>query len=232
MTAETTVRPAGVLIARLDRPAADPMPDFLLDPDGDPARWLPAPAAVVLPAAGEAWARAALRSQPVRVYLGEAALRDGDLVERLATEFGSDRVGVYAPARRMAVDWCLDTVSNADFRVVTPSLGEPRFEVLAADGGGTGTYLDWWLRVMFERGAGSALVQLDLVDDGDLNLAAGLVEEHGDRLWFSPRTPLTADFDAWTRWARIGRLAISADEAAGNPSVARLRDGRDLPVAA
>ena len=73
----------------------------------------------------------------------------------------------------MAVSWSFDTVSNADFRVVTPSLCEPGWEIVRADGSATGIRVDWWLGEMKKRGIATVLVQVDVLDDTDLNLCAG-----------------------------------------------------------
>jgi hypothetical protein len=178
-------------------------PHFTLDahPCGDGCE-------VLLPDQDEAQARALLRQGACRVFVGGAALADGSLVERLASDFGSERVGLYVPARRMAVSWCLDTVSNADFKVVTPSLAAPAWEVLRADGRGSGTLAGWWIAAMMERGASAVLLRVDMADDADLNLCAELQERLGERLWIGPLHARDSDFAAWVRWGKAARLAV------------------------
>lgn len=188
--------------------------------------------AVVAPGNDEARVRELLGACPGRIYLGDVALLDADAVARLAAEFGSERIGVYLPARRIEVNWSLDTESNADFRVLTPSHCQPAFEVLWADGTRTGTLLTWWLQVMVEKGASSALLHLDLADDNDLNIAAGLVEDYGPRLWFSALSPERADFEQWVRWGQVRQLALASRTRAENPSLmALLTPGAEQQVA-
>ncbi len=141
---------------------------------------------VLLGEGGEARARERLAAGARGVLIGEAALRDAQIVTRLASEFGSQRIGIVAPCARMQVSWQLDTESNADFNIMRPSICEPNLEVLMADGRRTGTIAPWWIGRMIERGAGPVLVRADLRDDTDLNLFADLVERLGDRLWFAP----------------------------------------------
>ena len=156
----------------------------------------------------EVRAAALLEAGAPQVLLGEAVLSDADLPLRLAARFGLDRVGLFVPARRMAVSWSFDTVSNADFRVVTPSLCEPGWEILRADGSTTGIRVDWWLGEMKKRGIATALVQVDILDDTDLNLCAGLVEDLGDGLWIASAgqaEPVLAD---WVRYGKATRIAL------------------------
>ena len=189
-------------------PVGEVLPDapgtaFVCDAPGVEAI---APAGIVLPAEGEARAAALLDAGATRVFVGDAALKDAGVVERLAGRFGAARVGVYVPARRMAVAWSFDQVSNADFKVVTPSVCEPCWEILRADHSASGTRVHWWLGEMMKRGASAALVRVDLRDDADLNLCAGLVEELGERLWLGPledTEPALADWLAYGRLARI-----------------------------
>lgn len=161
---------------------------------------------VVLPAENEARAAALLDAGAARVFIGDAALADAGLVARLAERFGAARIGVYVPARRMEVNWSFETVSNADFKVVTPSVCEPCWEILRADGGASGTRVHWWLGEMIKRGASAALLRVDIRDDADLNLCAGLVEQLGERLWLGPLThpePALADWLAYGKLTRI-----------------------------
>ncbi|MCZ7654019.1 MAG: hypothetical protein M5R42_06540 [Rhodocyclaceae bacterium] len=70
---------------------------------------------IVMPDGDGAHARALLLAGAPCVFIGEAALRDSALVEALVAEFGSKRIGLHVPVRRMRVDWSMDAVSNADF---------------------------------------------------------------------------------------------------------------------
>lgn len=178
---------------------------------------------VVLPCGSEAEARLWLERTAARVYLGEAALGDSDLVPRLAREFGGGRVGVYVPARRMAVSWSLDTVSNADFRVVVPSICEPCWEILTVDGRGTGTQVAWWVGEMLKRGAVGALVRTDVNDDADLNILAALVEQCGERLWVGPLKQTGPDLEAWVTRAKVSQLVATGAMADNHPYLAAIR---------
>lgn len=165
-------------------------------------------AAIVVPLRGAGRAAVLLAAGARRVLLGEAALRDSSLVSTLATEFGEGSIGVYAPARRLEVRWSFDTVSNADFKVLTPSLGAPAWEVLSADGEGTGTHALWWIGEMLELGAAEALLRVDIRDDADLNLCADCVERYGRRLWIGPladEAPAIAD---WIALGQARQLAL------------------------
>ncbi|MBS0473990.1 MAG: hypothetical protein JSR28_02425 [Proteobacteria bacterium] len=181
---------------------------FVIDGDGVGA-WLAVAAAIILPAGGEARASELLTAGATRVLLGEAALRDSELIPRLVARFGAERIGVFVPARRMEVTWSFDTVSNADFRVVTPSLCEAGWEILRADGSASGIRADWWLGEMKKRGASLALVQVDIGDDTDLNLCAGLVEDLGDRLWLAPRRQADPALADWVAYGKAAQIALS-----------------------
>lgn len=174
---------------------------------------------VILPREGRERARALLAGGTPRVLLGEAALRDSTIVPALAAEFGTDRVGVYCPAQRMQVSWVMDTVSNADFRTMRPSVCEPCWEILKADGTPTGTLLGWWLGQMFERGAGLALVRADIADDADLNICAGLVEQCGPRLWLGPRQGSAPNLADWVRYGQARQLVLPAALYESHPDI-------------
>ena len=156
----------------------------------------------------EARAAALLEAGAPQVLLGEAALSDADLPLRLAARFGPGRAGLFVPARRMPMSWSFDTVSNADFRVVTPSLCEPGWEILRADGSATGVHVGWWLAEMKKRGISSALVQVEILDDTDLNLCAGLVEEMGEGLWIAPGGQVEPALTDWVRYGKATRIAL------------------------
>ncbi len=165
-------------------------------------------AGVVLVAEPEARATELLLAGAPKVYLGEAALKDGTLIERLAAKFGANRIGVYAAARRMEVSWAMETASNPDFRFMMPSRCEPCWEALDARGAGSGTELAWWLREMVQRGASSILLRADVRDDVDLNILATLVEQCGDRLWVGPLGDADPDLGAWVEISGARQLAL------------------------
>lgn len=165
-----------------------------------------------------------------RVLLGDEALRSTSRVSDLAARFGADRLGLMVRCVRAEVGWSLETESNADFRYMRPTRCEPDWEIATSAGVRTGALAQWWLGEMFDRGAGVALLCADIVDDADLNIAAGLVETFGDRLWFAPRTDRVPDLEACTRWGRVARWAFptamyrrldAAFADAGVPSFAR-----------
>jgi imidazole glycerol phosphate synthase subunit HisF len=147
------------------------------------------------------------------VYIGEAALRDSGIVQRLAATFGPERVGVYAPAQRQSVSWSFETVSNADFRTVTPSHCEPAWEVLLADGSPTGTLVAWWLGALRDLGATQFLVRVAVNDDTDLNLCADLVERFGNALWLEPMAGGDLPLVDCTRYGQARQLALRDDTA-------------------
>ena len=162
---------------------------------------------IVLRQGGEARAVELLALGAARVLLADAALLDSAVIARLAQEYGSERIGVYLPARKMGVSWVLETVSNEDFNCLTPSYGKPAWEVLLNDGSGTGTDVEWWLQEMFNLGASIALVAMDMQDD-DLNICAGLVESYGDKLWFAPLHQPDADLEPWVRYGQVRQLLL------------------------
>jgi len=188
-------------------PAGETMPEVpRLAFDGDPA---PGPlAGVILAQEPEARARQLLQAGAPRVFLGEAALKDSSAVDRLAAQFGRERVGVYATARRMAVSWALETVSNADFRFMMPTHCEPCWEVLNAAREGTGTEVAWWLGEMSSLGAMSLLLRADVHDDTDLDILARIAEQHGERLWVGPLEDPEPALADWIERAGVRRLAL------------------------
>lgn len=195
------------LASAVDLPADTNGDLFILD-GTDVGAWLGTASAIVLPEGDESRAIALLSAGARQVLLGEAVLHDADLVPRLAARFGTARVGVFVPARRMEVTWSFDTVCNADFRVVTPSLCEPGWEILRTDGSATGIRVGGWLGEMRRRGASRVVVQVDIGDDTDLNLCAGLVEDLGESLWIAPRLqndPMLAD---WVAYGKATQFAL------------------------
>ena len=165
-------------------------------------------AAIVLAGGDEARAEALLAAGAPQVLIGEAALLDSGIIERLVAQYGGERIGLHVPVRNLAVDWSFETVSNADFKVVTPSLCEPTWEVLRADGSGTGTHADWWVGQMLERGVQTVLLRADIADDIDLNLCAGLVEKLGDRLWVAPLSNTAPPLADWIAFGQVRQLAL------------------------
>ena len=100
-------------------------------------------------------------------------------------------------------------MSNADFKTVTPSHCEPAWEVLRADGTGTGTLARWWLAAMREQGASRFLVRVDIVDDTDLNLCAGLIEELGGALWIGPLAEAMPNLADWVDYGKCKQIVLS-----------------------
>ncbi|WP_136416002.1 hypothetical protein [Herbaspirillum sp. ST 5-3] len=165
-------------------------------------------ATVVLRAEGLTRARAVLQADARQVLLGEAALLDDSLIATLSKEFGSPRIGLWIPVQRMARSWALDSYSNADFRCITPSSGAPAWEVLKSDGSATGTDAQWWIGQMLARGVTTALVAVDMQDDDDLNICAGMVECFGPALWLTPRTNAPAELEDWVRYGQARNIAL------------------------
>lgn len=165
-------------------------------------------AGVVLEGGDEARGAALLEAGAPCVFIGEAALHDSTLVDRLVTAHGGERVGIYAPARRQTVSWSFETVSNADFKTLAPSHCEPAWEVLTAAGSGTGTLLHWWLVALRDLGATQFLVRADIADDTDLNICAGLVETFGGQLWLGPLTDPAPRLDEWIAYGKCRQLAL------------------------
>ena len=170
-------------------------------------------AGIVLADGDEARATTLLNIGAPCVFIGEAALRDSGIVQRLAAAFGSERIGVYAPAQRQSVSWSFETVSNADFRTVTPSHCEPAWEVVLADGSPTGTLVAWWLGAMRDLGASQLLVRVAIDDDTDLNLCADLVERYGEALWLEPVAGGEVPLTDWIRYGQARQIALRDDMA-------------------
>jgi hypothetical protein len=226
-----TADAAGLQIATFDGPQDDRLPDFLIH-DGHWLGDVTAVQGIVLPGQGESVARGFLEMGAPCVYLGAAALMDSGIVERLALAYGPQHVGVFVPVARMEVSWSLETQSNADFRTVAPSHCEPAWEILGDDGGRTGTLVQWWLAAMFEQGASSAIIRVDIHDDTDLNLCADLVERFGDKLWFAPRSAVGNRFDDWLRWGKATRLAVPIAMLENDPDLRAWSAGAQEPAAA
>ncbi|MCX7148981.1 MAG: hypothetical protein NTY05_06150 [Rhodocyclales bacterium] len=167
-------------------------------------------AGVILPTGDEQRAATLLASGAACVFVGEAALNDSTAIDRLVAKHGAERIGIYAPVRRQSVSWSFETVSNADFKTITPSHCEPAWEVLRADGTGTGTLAHWWLAAMREQGASRFLVWVDILDDTDLNLCAGLIEELGRALWVGPLAEAMPNLADWIDFGQCKQIVLSA----------------------
>lgn len=167
-------------------------------------------AQVVLAGESEATAISLLQAGAKKVFLGEAALLDSSAVTRLVLTFGSERVGLHLPVQRQAVSWSFETESNEDFNVVTPSLCEPVWEVLRANGTLSGVRAANWVDAMLQHGVSTILLRADIRDDADLNLCAGLAETVGDKLWVAPLTDSNPPFADWIEFGQVTQLALPA----------------------
>lgn len=179
---------------------------LIFDSPGLPAS-LSGLAGVVVAHGDEARIAALLERGAARVFVGDAAQVDPAVLSRLQ-RFGAARLGVYARARRMVNQWSFDTTSNADFRIVAPSVCEPAWEVLRSDGSVAATHAHHWIEQMGWRGARMVLLQADIRDDADLNLCAGLVERFGDAACFAPADDLHPRLDEWVRYGQVRRIAL------------------------
>ena len=77
-------------------------------------------------------------------------------------------------------------------------------------GSGTGTLARWWLTAMRELGASRFLVRVDMLDDTDLNLCAGLVEELGDELWIGPLQEPAPKLADWVDYGQCRQIVLPA----------------------
>lgn len=202
------------------RPAQEAQPAFMMDRGPTSARL--SGLAVVLPGAGLAQARARLAAGARQVLFADAARQDPALLRAALAEFGADRVGAWVPVRRMPVSWAMDTQSNGDFKCMVPSNPQARWEVLGGDLHGTGGDAARWIEQLARMGVGTVLVSAHMQDERDLDLCAGLVEDFGERLWFSPLKAAEADLAAWVEFGRVRRLVL-ADDAAGQAQARHLR---------
>jgi hypothetical protein len=91
-----------------------------------------------------------------------------------------------------------------------------------SDGTATGTDAEWWLGEMLTLGASLVLIRADIEDD-DLNLCAGLMETHGNKLWFSPRQLPDADLEPWVRYGQIRQLLLPTPNVRDENEMARIR---------
>lgn len=167
-------------------------------------------AGVVLGAESEATATALLNAGISKVFVGEAAVLDVGVMKRLLQRFGGARLGLHVPLQRQAVSWSFDRDSNADFSVVTPSLCAPAWEVLRANGEPAGLLAAGWIDQMVRHGVQSVLLRVDIRDDTDLNLCAGMVELLGDKLWLAPLVDRDPAITDWIRYGQARQLALPA----------------------
>jgi len=181
-------------------------------------------AGVVVAHGDEARVAALLERGAARVFVGDAALADPAVIARLQA-FGAARLGVYARARRMVNQWSFDTHSNADFRVVAPSVCEPAWELLRSDATVAVAHAHHWIEQMVRRGARMVLLQADIRDDADLNLCAGLVERFGDAVCFAPASDDKPPLDEWVRYGQVRRIALP-------PALYQRRDALLAPAGA
>lgn len=165
-------------------------------------------AQVVLHGEPEGMATALLNAGAKKVFLGEVALYDSTVVSRLVQTFGGERIGVHVPVRRQSVSWGFETESNEDFNVVTPSLCEPVWEVLKANGEASGMRAASWINAMLHHGVSTVLLRADMADDVDLNLCAGLVETVADKLWVAPLTEVAPAIADWVNFGHVTQLAL------------------------
>lgn len=167
-------------------------------------------AQVLLAGESEDMAATLLNAGAKKVFLGEAALFDSAVVTRLVHRFGSERIGLHVPVQRQSVSWSFETESNEDFNVVTPSLCEPVWEVLKANGESSGVRAATWMDAMLQHGIGTVLLRADIRDDADLNLCAGLVETVGDKLWVAPLNDPAPPLADWVAFGQVRQLALPA----------------------
>lgn len=167
-------------------------------------------ATVVLVREGLDLAQAFIERRADRILFGDAAIADTGFIRRAAAALSPERVGVWIPARRMPVNWSLDLHSNADFRCLTPSVGKPSWEVLRADGAGSGIDVEWWIRQMLAQGATCALVSVDFADEKDHLIFAEIVEKAGEALWLAPRAQAVAEWNAegWREFGNACQFAL------------------------
>jgi len=94
--------------------------------------------------------------------------------------------------------------------VRTPTLCEPVWEVLKANGESSGVRAASWVGAMLQLGVGTVLLRADIGDDADLNLCAGLVESVGDKLWVAPLSDTAPVLADWISFGQVTQLALPA----------------------
>ena len=177
---------------------------------------------VVLDSGTEARASELLALGAKHVLLADAALLDSTAVERLVKQHGTERIGVWLVAKKTSISWTLDMKApNAGFRCMMPSVGVAGWDVLKSDGSSTGTDAEWWIGKMLTLGASMALISVDMQDD-DLNICAGLIEQHGEKLWFTTRKQPNADLEPWVRWGQVRQLVLPKPNERDEKEMARI----------
>ena len=169
---------------------------------------------VVLESGGLAQARARLAAGARQVLLADSALRDSAVMRSAVAEFGADRVGAWLPLKRMEVGWSLDSQSNGDFKCMVPSNPQARWEVLTSDMQRTGAEAGGWIEQLARLGVTTVLLSVDMHDERDLDLCAGLMERFAERLWFSPLTAASADLASWVEFGQVRRLVLQGGHSA------------------
>lgn len=197
-----------LLLARWSRAgaAAPDGPVFMLDGGSVPMRL--GATTLVLERAGLARARLRLAAGARQVLFGDAALDDPAIVARAVREFGAPRVGVWLPARRAPVSWAMDSFSNGDFKCMVPSNPQARWDVLRSDAEPAGIDVQACMERVLALGAATVLVGIDMQDERDLDLCAGLVERFGRRLWLTPLQERAADLAPWIEWGQMRQLVL------------------------
>ena len=196
--------------------AASPTQAVFMFDRGEPSARL-SNIGVVLQSGGLAQARARLAAGARQVLLADAALRDISVIRDAVAEFGAERVGAWLPEKRMEVCWSLDSQSNGDFKCMVPTNPQARWEALGHDGGRTGTEIGTWIEQLAALGVTTILISVDMHDERDLDLCAGLMERFAARLWFSPLSPFGtpgADLAAWVEFGQVRQLVLPAGDAA------------------
>lgn len=145
-----------------------------------------------------------------RVLLGEKALLDTALVQDAIERFGARRIGLWLPARRMAVSWSINRESNADFSFIMPTCPVPRWELLLADGTGTGTDAAWFAREMARQGVEQLVLSLHQSAPDDLGICAELCADLGERLWLTVAAG-QVDYTEWIGCGGVRQLIVNAD---------------------
>lgn len=187
-------------------------PAFMFD-DGDLPERLSG-IGVVLRKGGLEQARARLVAGAGQVLLAGAALADASLIRCAVADFGSARVGAWLPVTRMEVCWSLDSHSNGDFKCMVPSNPQARWEVLSDDMQRTGVEASGCIEQLVRQGVSTVLVSVDMQDDRDLDLCAGLMERFAAQLWFSPLAVEDADLTPWIEFGQVRRLVLPDSDSA------------------
>jgi hypothetical protein len=196
--------------------AASPTQTAFMFDRGEPAARL-SNIGVVLESGGLAQARARLAAGARQVLLADAALRDISVIRSAVGEFGAPRVGAWLPVKRMEVCWSLDSQSNGDFKCMVPTNPQARWEILNSDARRTGTEVGAWIEQLTRLGITTVLISVDMQDERDLDLCAGLMERFGARLWFSPLSPFSSpgpDLGAWVEFGQVRQLVLPDSNAA------------------